>query len=262
MDFVDRLRALYEEELSRLRGDAELADYLRAHSATRGAVERQVRGVERYLPFVRGRVLDWGCMHAPDAAILRLLGRTDLDLMGCDVFPPETFPAFHGFSGLCYQSLDHHYRLPYPDEHFDTVIGDGVLEHVPNDTLSLQEVYRILKPGGHFIVCCLPNRLSYTEFLGRCLGLPHHLRTYTLGQARTMLLHNGFLPLQGRRYQMAPTMSGAGMSLKGKMLRGAVSLMWKLNPLLERLWPVNRLASNLFFVARKCRAISWSRAAA
>jgi len=261
MDCVEQLRALYEQELAQHQECDEVADYLRAHSGTRNAMDRQIKSVHRYLPFVRGRVLDWGCMHAPDAAILRLLGRDDLDISGCDVFPQSAFPVFHGFSSLRYQSLEHHFRMPYPDNHFDTVIGDGVLEHVPNDTLSLQEVYRVLKPGGHLIVCCLPNRFSYTEFLGRCLGLPHHLRTYTLRQARSMLLHSGFLPLTSRHYQMVPTMSGAGMSLKGKLLRSVVSVMWKLNPIFERLWPLNRLASNLFVVARKCQAISWSKAA-
>lgn len=262
MNPADRLRSLYEQELTQLRGNDELADYLRAHSATASALGRQIKSVHRYLPFVRGKVLDWGCMHAPDAVILRLLGRTDLELHGCDIFPPNAFPVFHGFSGLKYQTLEHHARLPYPDEHFDTVIGDGVLEHVPNDMVSLQEVYRILKPDGHFIICCLPNRFSYTEFLGRCLALPHHLRTYTLRQTKSMLLHSGFLPRAGRHYQMVPSMSGAGMSWKGKLLRGLVSLMWKVNPLLEWLWPLNRLASNLFLVSRKCNAISWTKKAA
>jgi SAM-dependent methyltransferase len=256
---TDQLYALYQQELAHIPGEEELAAYLRAHSGTASAMGRQVRSVERYLPYVRGRVLDWGCMHAPDAAILRLLGKNDVELHGCDIFPENSFPVFHGFSGLQYKCLDHHYRLPYADETFDTVISDGVLEHVPNDLLSLQEVYRILKPNGHLIICCLPNCYSYTEFLGRCLGMPHHLRTYSLKQARGLLLHNGFLPLTSRYYQMAPSLSGAGMSLKGKLLRGVVSLLWFFNPLLERLWPLNRLSSNLYFVARKCRAISWSR---
>ncbi|MFO0969680.1 MAG: methyltransferase domain-containing protein, partial [Gemmataceae bacterium] len=196
MDVLASLRGLYQQELAALNGDAELAAYLRAHSATSNGLDRQVSAVRRYLPYVRGRVLDWGCMHAPDCAILTLLAASpdarrpelnDLELHACDVFPAGTFPVFHGFSGLAYRPLDHHYRLPYPDDHFDTVIGDGVLEHVPNDALSLQEVYRVLKPEGHFIICCLPNRFSYTEFLGRCLGLPHHLRTYSLGEARRLL---------------------------------------------------------------------------
>lgn len=58
---------------------------------------------------------------------------------------------------------------------------------------------------------------------------------------------------------MAPTLSGAGMSWKGKMLRGIVSLLRKPNPLREWLWRLNRLSSNLFLVGRKCSAISWSR---
>ena len=40
MDVLDSLRSLYEQELSALRGDAELAAYLRAHSATSNGLDR------------------------------------------------------------------------------------------------------------------------------------------------------------------------------------------------------------------------------
>src|SRR5262245_3542760 len=130
---AQRLLDLIEHELAGLSASPDNTAYLTAHSFSRGGLERQIRSVERYLPFVNGRVLDWGCKHAPDACILRLLGRSDLELHGCDINPPGTFPVMHGFAGLHYQRLTHYATLPYPDAHFDTVISDGVLEHVPND---------------------------------------------------------------------------------------------------------------------------------
>lgn len=44
-------------------------------------------------------------------------------------------------------------RLPYTDDHFDTVFCSEVLEHLDDPTLSagLKEIARVLKPGGHLI---------------------------------------------------------------------------------------------------------------
>jgi SAM-dependent methyltransferase len=43
------------------------------------------------------------------------------------------------------------------DQSFDVVLLNEVLEHVPDDRLALQEVARVLRPGGHLFVFS-PNR--------------------------------------------------------------------------------------------------------
>jgi SAM-dependent methyltransferase len=236
------LTALYRRQSAALEaaGDVPSWQYLLDHGRE-NALRRQLETVRRFLPFVEGRVLEWGCMHAPDATLLRLLGRADLDIDGCDVFPAGHFGVFHDFAGVRYTPLDHPWRLPYADDSFGTVLADGVLEHAPNDGESLTELYRVLEPGGCLIVCCLPNRWSLAEAAARWLDRPHHLRTYSLGQVRSMLLHHGFRPFELSYHQVVPRRAGAWL--------------WRCNALLERLWPINRLASNLFVVAEKCRAI-------
>lgn len=42
-----------------------------------------------------------------------------------------------------------HYRLPYPDERFDLVLTNQVMEHVIDYPSTLSEIQRILKPGGY-----------------------------------------------------------------------------------------------------------------
>ncbi len=38
--------------------------------------------------------------------------------------------------------------LPFPDDTFDRIIASEVLEHVSDDQVALDEVFRVLKPGG------------------------------------------------------------------------------------------------------------------
>lgn len=39
-------------------------------------------------------------------------------------------------------------NLPFPDDSFDVILCNHVLEHIPDDTKAMQELYRILKPNG------------------------------------------------------------------------------------------------------------------
>lgn len=48
-------------------------------------------------------------------------------------------------------------KLPFPDNKFDKVISFQVIEHVADDNEYLNEIYRVLKNGGDFIVST-PNR--------------------------------------------------------------------------------------------------------
>ncbi len=38
--------------------------------------------------------------------------------------------------------------LPFEDNSFDIIFCNHVLEHIPDDTKAMQELYRVLKPGG------------------------------------------------------------------------------------------------------------------
>lgn len=38
--------------------------------------------------------------------------------------------------------------IQFPDNHFDVVISSHVLEHIPDDAAAMQELVRVVKPGG------------------------------------------------------------------------------------------------------------------
>ena len=42
-------------------------------------------------------------------------------------------------------------NLPFQDNEFDVILCNHVLEHIPDDTKAMQELYRVLKPGGYGI---------------------------------------------------------------------------------------------------------------
>lgn len=50
-------------------------------------------------------------------------------------------------------------KLPFTDNSYDIILCNHVLEHIPDDTKAMQELFRVLKPGG-FGVFQIPQDLS------------------------------------------------------------------------------------------------------
>lgn len=71
--------------------------------------------------------------------------------------------------------------IPFTDASFDTVFMIEVLEHVPAPYLTAQEVRRVLRPGGQWIVS-VPNPYHVKELIWNVLGTPDrqgHLYSWT-----------------------------------------------------------------------------------
>ncbi len=68
---------------------------------------------------------------------------------------------------------------------FDFVVSFQVIEHIKNHKLFLQEIKRVLKPGGKFIVTTPNKKASLTRN-------PFHVREYTPEQLQKLLLDCGF----------------------------------------------------------------------
>ena len=90
------------------------------------------------------------------SAEYRLRGYIEGHDLGCYV-RGDLMPTAEGVQKIDLQNI------PYPDETFDLVIFNHMLEHVADAELALRETHRVLKPGGRAI-CQTPYspRLSNT----------------------------------------------------------------------------------------------------
>lgn len=52
--------------------------------------------------------------------------------------------------------------LPFEDNSYDVILCNHVLEHIPNDTKAMQELFRVMKPGGYGIFQ-IPQDLNRAE---------------------------------------------------------------------------------------------------
>lgn len=64
-------------------------------------------------------------------------------------------------------------HIPWPDQTFDLVFADNVLEHLERPVAVLREVARVLKPGGRF-VAKTPNTLHYMPTVARLTPTGFH----------------------------------------------------------------------------------------
>ncbi|WP_052496136.1 class I SAM-dependent methyltransferase [Pedobacter lusitanus] len=91
--------------------------------------------------------------------------------------------------------------LSFPENHFDLIICNHVLEHIPDDNLAIKELFRVLKPEGEAILQVpISANTKYTvedhtimsdEKRKELFGQEDHMRIY--GQDYTdRLSHVGF----------------------------------------------------------------------
>lgn len=195
------------------------------------------------------RVLDWGCGFGQ---ISDLLVREGLDVTPYEYDPsvPEGLHPLPKFPHLQAHFGSDPRRLPFDDRAFDAVLSCGVLEHVEDPDASLEEIKRVLEPGGTFYVYKLPNRSSYLEAIARRAGLYHHGvgqfdRLYTRASATELLERHGFRVQEVRRMNMLPLTTGGGPSFRH------APRIWSVNRGLSRVPGLNLLATNVELVARR-----------
>jgi ubiquinone/menaquinone biosynthesis C-methylase UbiE len=107
--------------------------------------------------------------------------------------------------------------LPFTDNSFDIVSSIGVLEHVRetggNETESLKEIKRILKPGGIFICYHLPNKYSWIEAISKRLDNKYHHRfKYSRSDVKSLFADARLEIEETNRYGILPRLMFRSLS--------------------------------------------------
>jgi ubiquinone/menaquinone biosynthesis C-methylase UbiE len=135
------------------------------------------------------RLLDIGCGTGANLAMLRSVLGSQASLTGVDFsslalrFAREVNAA-QGVSLARCDAL----RLPFASGSFDVATALDVLEHLRDDVGALQEVRRVLRPGGAF-VWSVP---AYQHLWSAHDEALHHFRRYEWRSLRSLLLRSGF----------------------------------------------------------------------
>ena len=190
-------------------------------------------------------VLDWGAGRGQTTWLLtrRGLECTPADLFeGDGVIFGERAPLLYGRPAA---TLDHPWKLPFPDGTFDVVLSVGVLEHVPDDAASLRELRRVLRPNGLFFCFNLPAKTSWTQRVAHVRGNRYHDRLYGGRQTERMVSNAGFAIMSSWRRQLLP---------KNTLRYPAPYMFERLDQLLTEHTPLGHFATSLEFVATTAEA--------
>jgi len=145
-------------------------------------------------------------------------------------------------------------RLPFPDRAFDAVVSVGVLEHVREtggtEAASLEEIARILRPGGLFLCYHFPNRASWVDRAARLFpGAHRHEYRYSRRDIERLNQGAGFTLLETGRYGALPRNGWHRLPRALRHSRPAADLWDALDAALSVL--LAPICQNHFFVSRR-----------
>jgi ubiquinone/menaquinone biosynthesis C-methylase UbiE len=148
-----------------------------------------------------GRLLDLGCGPAvmEEALVARGFSVRGIDASEAMIEHGKARIAASGLAERCSLAVGDVTRLGGADGFYDAVLSMGLLEYLPHYGPALQEIHRVLRPGG-IVVLTVPNRMS-----------PYHASRRAYHGARSLL---------GRRRHDAVTVNPC--------------IPWQLDRLLER----------------------------
>lgn len=138
--------------------------------------QRLLKAYVAVLPYIKGSVLELGCGEGRG---VELLMEQAEDFTGLDKiqevidkltakYPNATFKqaVFPPFSDIA-------------DNTYDTIVSFQVIEHIKDDKLYLQEIQRVLKPGGRAILSTPNIKMTLTRN-------PWHEREYTADELKKL----------------------------------------------------------------------------
>lgn len=134
----------------------------------RAGQERRLQMIARWAKVENAHVLIDGCGVGMYASQIRRRFTSSVEAF--DIEAPRVREAQIDTPHALVAAAEY---LPYPANTFDTILSHEVLEHVTNDRAAVQEMVRVLKPGGR-IVIFVPNRWYPFETHGHYWNGKYH----------------------------------------------------------------------------------------
>jgi arsenite methyltransferase len=102
------------------------------------------------------RVLDLGCGAGTDSLVAAQMVGPEGKVTGIDMTPEMLAKARAAASELGLDNVEflegEAERLPFAHESFDVVVSNGVIDLIPDKDAVLEELFRVLEPGGRIQV--------------------------------------------------------------------------------------------------------------
>jgi SAM-dependent methyltransferase len=205
---------------------------------------------------VPSTVLDWGCGNGHFTYFLGRCGHSVTAYSFEDA--PRVVSRLPEGSRCIHEkgNLKEPRRLPFQDEAFDAVFSVGVLEHVResggDETASLSEIHRVLRPKGLIFCAHLPNRYSAIEAVSRRIYSPSghwHRHRYTKRAIVELCSRAKLNLLACRRYGILPRNVLGGLPRPLRVSKSFAGLVDGMDSFLEIVF--SPLAQNYLFIAQR-----------
>lgn len=157
---VKRLRKEFVEKIlpssEYLNANAGVVDATQSINTLKNAdikrIKNRVKQISRMLPkkesFKPKSYLDIGVL---DGSITKAVGSyynlKPSQIHGTEIHKPEVMPKDFQLT-----IVDESHKLPYPDNSFDFITSLMILHHEKNYKELIKEIYRVLRPGGFFVM--------------------------------------------------------------------------------------------------------------
>jgi ubiquinone/menaquinone biosynthesis C-methylase UbiE len=131
------------------QGDRDFFEQYRAH---RYRTEWHIPLLVPFAETKGKRVLEIGTGNGADGV---MFARAGADYTGVDLTETALDATRRHFASLGLRGTfqrENAERLSFPDASFDFVYSHGVLHHTPDTQAAIDEVYRVLRPGGRAVV--------------------------------------------------------------------------------------------------------------
>ncbi len=169
--------------------------------------KKRFAAVKNMTENAEGNILDLGCHGGTLTNFISGLKKEN-KICGLDISENAIAYAREKYPHIEFKARDLNNGIPYPDKMFDTITCFDVLEHVFDPLKLINEIKRVLKNNGYFIID-IPNEtplfkfiwLIWTSMKGK-VWKGVHINHFSAVDLEKMLEKNGFIKISEKKIHL------------------------------------------------------------